>query len=141
MTGLLKHREYLTDHDLKARYDVVIVGGGVNGLSLAFHLAEYHGVRDVAVLERNYIGSGGFGRNTQVVRANYNTPETVPLYATSLGMYRTLSPGARLQRAVLQPGRAGPVPLDRHPAGRTREGVAAQALRRAHRHPDAGGGR
>ena len=91
MTGLLKHREFLTDHDLKARYDVVIVGGGVNGLSLAFHLAEYHGIRDVAVLERNYIGSGGSGRNTQVVRATYNTTETVPLYATSLGMYRTLS--------------------------------------------------
>ena len=63
----------------------------MNGLSLAFHLAEYHGIRDVAVLERSYIGSGGSGRNTQVVRATYNTTETVPLYATSLGMYRTLS--------------------------------------------------
>ena len=91
MTGLLRRREFLTPHDLKPRYDVVIVGGGVNGLSLAFHLAEYHGIRDVAVLERSYIGSGGSGRNTQVVRATYNTTETVPLYATSLGMYRTLS--------------------------------------------------
>lgn len=91
MSGLLKRREFLTGRDLKPRYDVVIVGGGVNGLSLAFHLAEYHGIRDVAVLERSYIGSGGSGRNTQVVRATYNTTETVPLYATSLGMYRTLS--------------------------------------------------
>ena len=91
MTGLLRRREFLSHRELKPRYDVVIVGGGVNGLSLAFHLAEYHGVRDVAVLERTYIGSGGSGRNTQVVRATYNTTETVPLYATSLGMYRTLS--------------------------------------------------
>ena len=63
----------------------------MNGLSLAFHLADKHGIRNVAVLERNYIGSGGSGRNTQVLRANYNTPETVPLYQASLGMYRTLS--------------------------------------------------
>jgi sarcosine oxidase subunit beta len=91
MTGLLRRREFLRQRDLRPRYDVVIVGGGVNGLSLAFHLAEYHGLRDVAVLERSYIGGGGSGRNTQVVRATYNTTETVPLYATSLAMYRTLS--------------------------------------------------
>ena len=91
MTGLLRRREFLSRRELKPSYDVVIVGGGVNGLSLAFHLAEYHGIRDVAVLERHYIGSGGSGRNTQVVRATYNTAETVLLYATSLGMYRTLS--------------------------------------------------
>jgi len=91
VTGLLRRREFLRQRDLKPRYDVVIVGGGVNGLSLAFHLAEYHGIRDVAVLERSYIGSGGSGRNTQVVRATYNTTETVPLYATALDMYRTLS--------------------------------------------------
>jgi sarcosine oxidase, subunit beta len=91
MTGLLRTTTFLRHDDLKPRYDVVIVGGGVNGLSLAYHLAERHGVRDVAVLERSYIGSGGSGRNTQVLRANYNTPETVPLYKASLEMYRTLS--------------------------------------------------
>ena len=91
MTGLFRRREYLTQHDLRPRYDVVIVGGGVNGLSLAYHLAANHGLRDVAVLERSYVGSGGSGRNTQVLRANYNTPETVPLYEASLTMYRTLS--------------------------------------------------
>ena len=91
MTGLLRRRRFLAASDLKPRYDVVIVGGGVNGLSLAYHLVEYQGIRDVAVLERSYIGSGGSGRNTQVLRATYNTTETVPLYAASLDMYRTLS--------------------------------------------------
>ena len=73
------------------RYDVVIVGGGVNGLALAYDLAARHGIRDVAVLERSYIGAGASGRNTQVVRANYNTAENVPLYKASLAIWRTLS--------------------------------------------------
>src|SRR5712691_12747228 len=91
MTGLLRRRVFLRATDVSPRYDVVIVGGGVNGLSLAYNLASGHGVRSVAVLEGNYIGSGGSGRNTQVVRANYNTPETVPLYKASLAIWRTLS--------------------------------------------------
>ena len=61
MSGLLRKTEFLPARPLKRRYDVVIVGGGVNGLSLAYHLAAYHGIRDVAVLERSYIGSGGSG--------------------------------------------------------------------------------
>ena len=90
MTGLFRHRTFLRREDLKGSYDVVIVGGGVNGLSLSHNLAAHHGITDVAVLDANYIGSGGSGRNTQVVRANYNTPETVPLYKASLGIWRTL---------------------------------------------------
>jgi sarcosine oxidase subunit beta len=91
VTGLFRHRTFLERHELRPAYDVVIIGGGVNGLSLAHNLAARQGIDNVAVLDANYIGSGGSGRNTQVVRANYNTPETVPLYKASLGIWRTLS--------------------------------------------------
>jgi sarcosine oxidase subunit beta len=91
VSGLLRRRTFLRRADVAPRYDVVVVGGGVNGLSLAYNLAARHGIRRVAVFERAYIGSGGSGRNTQVVRANYNTPENVPLYRSSLEIWRTLS--------------------------------------------------
>jgi sarcosine oxidase subunit beta len=91
VTGLLRRRTFLRRVEPKSAYDVVIVGGGVNGLSLAHSLATHHGVTNVAVLDANYIGSGGSGRNTQVIRANYNTPENVPLYRASLAIWRTLS--------------------------------------------------
>jgi len=75
--------------ELAPRYDVVIVGGGVHGLATAYYLAKL-GVARVAVLEMSYIGSGGSGRNTAIVRGNYRTPEGVPFYARSVQMYERL---------------------------------------------------
>lgn len=76
---------------LKDRYDVVIIGGGAHGLAAAYYLAKDHGITDVAVLEKNYIGSGGSGRNTAILRANYRTPEGIPFYDASLNLYEGLS--------------------------------------------------
>ena len=64
MMRLLKREVFLRSNSLKRRYDVVIIGGGGHGLATAYYLAKNHGVRDVAVLERSYIGSGGTGRRT-----------------------------------------------------------------------------
>jgi len=77
--------------ELKRRYDVVIVGGGSHGLATAYYLAKEHGVRDVAVLERNYIGSGAAGRNTTIIRSNYRTPEGARFYQESVKLYERLA--------------------------------------------------
>ncbi|MGH3569190.1 MAG: FAD-dependent oxidoreductase [Pseudonocardia sp.] len=79
------------DHDLRSSYDVVIIGGGVHGLATAYYLAENHGIRDVAVLDQGYLGGGGSGRNTAILRSNYLTPEGVRFYDRSLTLYRHLA--------------------------------------------------
>jgi sarcosine oxidase subunit beta len=78
-------------HDLEDSYDVVIVGGGVHGLATAYYLAKEHGISDVAVLDKGYIGSGGSGRNTAIIRSNYLTPEGVRFYDRSVKLYENLS--------------------------------------------------
>jgi sarcosine oxidase, subunit beta len=77
--------------ELKGRYDVVIIGGGSHGLSTAYYLAKNHGITDVAVLDKSYIGSGAAGRNTTIIRANYRTPEGAEFYKASLKLYEHLS--------------------------------------------------
>ena len=79
------------DHPLKDGYDVVIIGGGAHGLACAHYLSKEHGITDVAVLEKSYIGSGGSGRNTAIVRSNYLTPEGVSFYDESVKLYEHLS--------------------------------------------------
>jgi sarcosine oxidase subunit beta len=77
--------------ELKRRYDVVIVGGGSHGLATAYYLAKHHGVRDVCILEKSYIGAGASGRNTTIIRANYRTPEGAAFYRESVKLYEKLS--------------------------------------------------
>ena len=64
----------------RAAYDVVIVGGGLHGLSTAYHLAKNHGLRNIAVVERGWLGNGNAVRNTTVIRSNYLRKESMPLY-------------------------------------------------------------
>jgi len=98
--GLLKYglsNEYPAQHhftpatELKKHYDVVIIGAGGHGTGIAYHLAKYHGITNVAVLEKNYLGGGNTARNTAVIRSNYLTEEGVTFYRESVKLWQDLS--------------------------------------------------
>ena len=97
--GLLRHAARRHEHwprawrDPKPReaYDTVIVGGGGHGLATAYYLAKEHGVTDVAVVEKGYLGGGNTGRNTTIVRSNYLRDEAAHLYEFALKLWEGLS--------------------------------------------------
>ncbi len=75
----------------KSSYDVVIVGGGGHGLATAYYLAKVHGIRNVAVIERGWLGGGNTGRNTTIVRSNYLWDESAGLYEHAMKLWEGLS--------------------------------------------------
>ncbi|MGX8013360.1 sarcosine oxidase subunit beta [Mesorhizobium sp. ORM8.1] len=77
--------------DPRASYDVIVIGGGGHGLSTAYYLAKEHGITDVAVLEKGWLGSGNVGRNTTAVRSNYLLPENTRFYEHSMKLWENLS--------------------------------------------------
>ena len=75
----------------KPSYDVIIVGGGGHGLATAYYLAKEHGIANVAVVEKGWLGSGNIGRNTTIVRSNYLLPENSRFYEHSMKLWENLS--------------------------------------------------
>ena len=73
--------------DPKPEYDAIIVGGGGHGLATAYYLAKEHGITNVAVLEKGWLGGGNTGRNTTIVRSNYLWDESAFLYEHSLKLW------------------------------------------------------
>ena len=111
--GLLKYgfsRRYPARPDfpprpeLKPRYDVVIIGGGGHGLSTAYHLARYHGVTNVCVLEKGYLGGGNTARNTAIIRSNYLWDESARLYEKSLQLFEGLTQDLNFNQMLSQRG-------------------------------------
>ncbi len=88
----------------KPAYDVVIVGGGGHGLATAYYLAKEHGLTNVAVVEKGYLGSGNVGRNTTIIRSNYLLPGNVPFYEWSMKLWEGLEQDFNYNAMVSQRG-------------------------------------
>ena len=92
------------DAEPKSQYDVVIVGGGGHGLATAWYLASRHGITNVAVVEKGYLGGGNVGRNTTIVRSNYLLPGNVPFYEHSMKLWEGLEQDINYNAMVSQRG-------------------------------------
>jgi methylglutamate dehydrogenase subunit A len=88
----------------KSHYDVIIIGGGGHGLSTAYHLAKDHGITNVAVLERGYLGGGNVGRNTTIVRANYMLDGNSQFYSHSLKLWEGMEQDLNYNTMLSQRG-------------------------------------
>ncbi|ESX74093.1 sarcosine oxidase subunit beta [Mesorhizobium sp. M0142] len=91
LTGNKDWRPAWRKPDPKASYDVIVIGGGGHGLSTAYYLAKEHGITNVAVLEKGWLGSGNVGRNTTAVRSNYLLPANTRFYEHSMKLWENLS--------------------------------------------------
>jgi sarcosine oxidase subunit beta len=92
------------DAEPKAEYDVVVVGGGGHGLATGYYLAKEHGLTNVAVLEKSWIGSGNAGRNTTIIRSNYMMPGNTPFYELSMQLWEGLEQDLNYNAMVSQRG-------------------------------------
>jgi heterotetrameric sarcosine oxidase beta subunit len=88
----------------KPEYDVIIIGGGGHGLSTAYYLAKEHGITNVAVLEKGYLGGGNIGRNTTIVRANYFLPGNSEFYSHSLKLWEGMEQDLNYNTMMSQRG-------------------------------------
>jgi heterotetrameric sarcosine oxidase beta subunit len=92
------------DASPKESYDVIIVGGGGHGLATAYYLAKEHGITNVALVEKGWIGGGNVGRNTTIIRSNYMLPGNIPLYELSMKLWERMEQDLNYNTMVSQRG-------------------------------------
>jgi sarcosine oxidase subunit beta len=104
ITGHMSWTPAWRDAAPRESYDVVIIGGGGHGLATAYYLAKEHGITNVAVLEKSWIGSGNAGRNTTIIRSNYLLPRNILFYEWSMKLWEGLEQDLNYNTMVSQRG-------------------------------------
>ncbi|REF71604.1 MULTISPECIES: FAD-dependent oxidoreductase [Paracoccus] len=89
--GHRPYRDIPSTPELRKSYDVVIIGGGGHGLAAAYYLSHYHGISNIAVLEKGYLAGGNTARNTTTVRSNYLTLPSIEFYREGVSLFETMS--------------------------------------------------
>lgn len=104
LTGNNGWKPVWRDPEPKSSYDIIIVGGGGHGLATAYYLAKEFGFRNIAVLEKGWIGGGNTGRNTTIVRSNYMLPGNEPFYELSMKLWEGLEQDLNYNAMISQRG-------------------------------------
>ena len=104
LTGNKGWKPHWREPMLKKEYDVIIIGAGGHGLATAYYLAKEHGIVNVAVLEKGWVGSGNIGRNTTIIRSNYMLPGNQPFYEKSMQLWEGLEQDFNYNAMISQRG-------------------------------------